>query len=58
MLAMGAELRREFKLINQLRVTRGQMEPPARILQHKGAWAGTAAAGDPPTGCASLEVTQ
>jgi putative protease len=32
----GAELWRELKLINQLGVTRGQMETPARILPRKG----------------------
>jgi putative protease len=35
--ASGAELWREFKLINQLGVTRGQMESPARVLPRKGA---------------------
>ena len=33
----GAELWRELKLINQLGVTRGQMEAPARVLPRKGA---------------------
>ncbi len=33
----GAELWRELKLINQLGVTRGQMETPARVLPRKGA---------------------
>ncbi len=33
----GAELWRELKLINQLGVTRGQMESPARVLPRKGA---------------------
>jgi U32 family peptidase len=32
----GAELWRELKLINQLGVTRGQMETPARVLPRKG----------------------
>lgn len=32
----GAELWRELKLINQLGVTRGQMEAPARVLPRKG----------------------
>jgi len=32
----GAELWRELKLINQLGVTRGQMESPARVLPRKG----------------------
>ncbi len=32
----GAELWRELKLINQLGVTRGQMESPTRILPRKG----------------------
>lgn len=31
----GAELWRELKLINQLGVTRGQMETPARVLPRK-----------------------
>ena len=35
----GAELWRELKLINQLGVTRGQMEAPARILPRKGSGA-------------------
>ncbi len=33
----GPELWRELKLINQLGVTRGQMESPARVLPRKGA---------------------
>jgi putative protease len=33
----GADLWRELKLINQLGVTRGQMETPARVLPRKGA---------------------
>jgi putative protease len=33
----GTELWRELKLINQLGVTRGQMETPARVLPRKGA---------------------
>jgi len=33
----GAELWRELKLINQLGVTRGQLESPARVLPRKGA---------------------
>ena len=33
----GAELWRELKLINQLGVTRGQMETPTRVLPRKGA---------------------
>ena len=32
----GTELWRELKLINQLGVTRGQMETPARPLPRKG----------------------
>ncbi|MDB6113298.1 MAG: yhbU [Lacunisphaera sp.] len=32
----GAELWRELKLINQLGVTRGQMETPAKVLPRKG----------------------
>ncbi len=32
----GADLWRELKLINQLGVTRGQMEAPARVLPRKG----------------------
>ena len=35
----GAELWRELKLINQLGVTRGQMETPARVLPRKGSGA-------------------
>ncbi len=31
----GAELWREFKFINQLGVTRGQLDSPARVLQRK-----------------------
>ncbi len=33
----GGELWRELKLLNQLGVTRGQMESPARVLPRKGA---------------------
>ena len=33
----GAELWRELKLINQLGVTRGQLEAPTRVLPRKGA---------------------
>ena len=34
----GTELWRELKLINQLGVTRGQMEAPARVLPRKGSY--------------------